>query len=341
METNEAERRLKSARREIKRSHAACGVLAVLLILALCAFAWAAISRASLKSKYEAAVGNSADSDDGYNRAELREMADEVASLTELMSRLYPDCMVYADRSGEIVYRETDATMSLNDYDFSNLSTDPDSGRKSYTAPDGTAALVGIDVSAYQGSIDWQKVKADGIDFAMVRAGSRGYESGTLFADDCFVDNIKGANEAGVPVGVYFYSQAATVGEAVEEAKFIIESIAELDVSWPVVFDMEEVNTPSARTYALTAAQKTDITLAFCDTITQAGYMPMIYGNMRWFAENVELTRLVGIAKWFAQYFSRPYFPYEYGMWQYSASGSVDGISGSVDMNIAFKDYGA
>ena len=347
METSEIERRLKSARREIKRSRTTCTVLAVLLAVAVCAFAWSAISRAVIKSKYDAATEQQATtveptgSKETYDRTRLREMADEVASLTELMSRLYPDYMVYGDRDGEIAYREIDATMGLNEYDFSTLVTDEETGRKTYTLPDGTATLTGIDVSSYQGSIDWEKVKEDGISFAIVRAGSRGYESGTMFEDDNFIDNIKGANEAGVPVGVYFYSQAATTEEAVEEAQYIIESIAELDVSWPIVFDMEEENSSSSRTRELTATQKTDITLAFCDTVTQAGYKPMIYGNMRWFAENVELSRLVGIEKWFAQYFSRPYFPYEYGMWQYSASGKVDGISGSVDMNIAFKDYGA
>ncbi len=271
----------------------------------------------------------------------IRGYTDEAQSLTDFISRFYPDCMVYTDIYNEIIYQPVDPSIARNTYDWELLKRDEKLGRDlmSYTTKDGAAALKVIDVSEFQGKIDWKKVKADGVAFAFIRAGLRGYESSTVFEDERFEQNLKGANEAGLPVGAYFYSQAATVEEAVEEAQFVLEKIEGYEVSCPIVLDMEEENSAGSRTRDLTPTQRTDIAIAFMDTISAAGHKPMIYGNMRMFAQRLDLTRLVGYEKWFAQYFSRPYYPYEFGIWQYSCEGTVEGISGDVDMNLAFVDY--
>lgn len=333
------------------RGRGAGWVFALLALVAVSLAAYALISKASLAAENKSLrdelerlhSGEEALAlDTGETliaRSQLRGWADEATSLTELMARLFPENLVFTDRAGELVYLALDDTLKTHDYDFSRLVTDPKTKEKTYTDDDGKPALKGIDVSSYQGRIDWSKVKADGVEFAYIRAGARGYESGTVFEDDRLEDNLKGANNAGVPVGVYFYSQAANAAEAVEEADFVIERIKNSDITYPVVFDMEEENAATSRTLNLTPAERTDIAIAFCERVAEAGYRPMIYGNMRWFAANLELKRLEEYDKWFAQYFSRPYFPYEYAAWQYSSKGRVDGISGDVDMNIGFVDY--
>ncbi|MDO4566010.1 MAG: glycoside hydrolase family 25 protein [Oscillospiraceae bacterium] len=325
----------------------------IIIVLLLAAVVLLVINRARLKASYDelSAEFSALSGQEGVISApdggklislpELQTWAHEASSLTDMMSRLFPEYMVYTDLSGEIVYRELDPALALNSIDRDGFSAVEGTSFKTYTMPDGSEALAGIDVSVFQGDIDWAAVRAAGIDFAIIRAGLRGYESGTVFEDENLETNLKGATEAGMPIGVYFYSQAATEAEAVEEAEFVLERIEGYEISWPVVFDMEEVNSSTSRTLALSAAQKTDIAIAFCERVKQAGYTPMIYGNMRWFAENMELDRLEDYDKWFAQYFSRPHYPYEYTIWQYTHTGAVDGISGNVDLNIAFFDYSA
>lgn len=213
------------------------------------------------------------------------------------------------------------------------------SGIRTYE-PDGEdISLLGIDVSSYQGVINWKKVKAAGVDYAIIRLGYRGYGTGTIRLDDRYAANMSGALAAGIPVGVYFYSQAITVEEAEEEAELVLKNLVGYDVTYPVVFDMEEVDDESARTNALTQAERTDITIAFCEKIKAAGYMPMVYGNIRWMIMHLDLARLESYDKWFAQYFKQPFFPYAFSMWQYTSRGTIDGIPHSVDLNLGLVDY--
>lgn len=345
--------RSREQRPRAKRSGGSALLFIIIIVLLLAAVVLLVINRARLKASYDelSAEFSALSGQEGVISApdggklislpELQTWAHEASSLTDMMSRLFPEYMVYTDLSGEIVYRELDPALALNSIDRDGFSAVEGTSFKTYTMPDGSEALAGIDVSVFQGDIDWAAVRAAGIDFAIIRAGLRGYESGTVFEDENLETNLKGATEAGMPIGVYFYSQAATEAEAVEEAEFVLERIEGYEISWPVVFDMEEVNSSTSRTLALSAAQKTDIAIAFCERVKQAGYTPMIYGNMRWFAENMELDRLEDYDKWFAQYFSRPHYPYEYTIWQYTHTGAVDGISGNVDLNIAFFDYSA
>lgn len=197
----------------------------------------------------------------------------------------------------------------------------------------------GIDVSKYQGNIDWEKVKNDGVEFAIVRLGLRGYESGKIVIDDYFKRNMRGANDAGVKAGAYFFTQAITVEEAKEEAEFVIDNLSDCDVPYPVVFDVEMIVGKDGRANNLTKEERTDITIAFCEAVKEAGYIPMIYGNVKCFTKLLDMTRLEQYDKWYAFYDKYLYFPYELGMWQYSEKGTVDGIKGNVDINISFKEW--
>ena len=182
-----------------------------------------------------------------------------------------------------------------------------------------------------------KKVAADGIDFAMIRLGFRGYgESGVLKLDDRFEENLTGAKAAGLKVGVYFFSQAITVEEGLEEAKLVLDTLQGRELDFPVVFDQEEIYEADARTDNLDPSTASDIAVAFCDAVKDGGYNPMIYANTRWFVSQMDFSRLDGYSKWLAQYYRTPFFPYQFQIWQYTSSGSVDGIQGNVDLNLCF-----
>lgn len=213
-------------------------------------------------------------------------------------------------------------------------------GFKHYKSESGDIiSNVGVDVSYHQGDIDWEKVKASGVHFAFIRLGYRGYETGDIVIDDTFVDNIEGATEAGIEVGVYFFSQATTVDEAIEEAEFVVSNLEGYDVSYPVVFDWENIGTDAARTDEVPAETLTDCTVAFCEYIDGAGYHPMIYSNKRTFILKLDMSRLKQYDFWLAEFNDLPSFYYDYKIWQYSYTGKVDGIEGDVDLNLAFHDY--
>lgn len=209
-------------------------------------------------------------------------------------------------------------------------------GRVKYSG--NTEALTGIDVSYYQGDIDWTAVAADGIDFAFIRVGYRGYGEGTLNEDECFKKNISGAIAAGIEVGIYFFSQAITEAEAIEEARYVLSLIDGYDVTWPVVFDWETIGSASARTDNLDGQSLTKCAVAFCEAVKNAGYTPMVYFNKTLGYLKYDMSQIQQYELWYAYYHEAPDFIYDYQIWQYGA-GAVKGISGQVDLNIAFKDY--
>ncbi len=253
---------------------------------------------------------------------------------SEFIQRFFDDVIVYKDSNG-IVYQPIDDTLAKNSYDWQNLTRE--NGRIHYYPETGPGALTGIDVSTHQGAIDWEKVAADGIDFAMIRLGFRGYgESGVLKLDDRFEENLTGAKAAGLKVGVYFFSQAITVEEGLEEAKLVLDTLQGRELDFPVVFDQEEIYEADARTDNLDPSTASDIAVAFCDAVKDGGYNPMIYANTRWFVSQMDFSRLDGYSKWLAQYYRTPFFPYQFQIWQYTSSGSVDGIQGNVDLNLCF-----
>ena len=231
-------------------------------------------------------------------------------------------------------------TVAVNSYDKSKFYKDD---RDWIRYSDGNFnAPVGVDVSAWQGDIDWKTVRKSGVEFAIVRVGGRGYGSaGNLYVDKYYKQNIEGAHAAGLDVGVYFFSQATTPQEAVEEAELLIKCIQGYKLEYPVVYDWENVNSSSSRTRA-SALKNIDVTacaLAFCHRMEQAGYEPMIYFNTYIGLICYDLSRLNQYDFWYAGYSSTPFFYYNFQIWQYTSSGSVPGIAGKMDLDLAMKKY--
>lgn len=209
---------------------------------------------------------------------------------------------------------------------------------------------VGIDVSRYQGVIDWEKVKKDGIDYAMIRAGFRGYgESGSLNEDTMFERNVKGARDAGLDVGVYFFSQAKNYDEGVKEAEYTINLIKKFDITYPVAFDTEQSSSPTntGRADNISVQDRTDATKGFCSTIEKSGYKTLIYASPYWIKDNLDITQLSEYKIWLANYtgatqenpLAKPSsYKGQYVMWQYTDSGTVNGIDGGVDCDIFYYE---
>lgn len=197
-------------------------------------------------------------------------------------------------------------------------------------------SMLGIDVSEWQENIDWEKVKAAGIEFVMIRVGWRGSESGRLNPDTAAQGHYEGAAAAGLKIGAYFFSQAITPAEAVEEAEFLLEITKDWHLSMPAVFDWEYISA-DARTGNMDATTLTACSKAFCDRVAQAGYTPMIYFNTSQSLTLLHLWQLTDYKFWLAQYKNTLQYPYKVDMWQYTDAGSVPGIDGAVDINLLFR----
>jgi GH25 family lysozyme M1 (1,4-beta-N-acetylmuramidase) len=236
-----------------------------------------------------------------------------------------------ADTVGETVI----SSLPTNQYDLDAFSTDGQFRRYS-----GAETWTGIDVSQHQGEIDWSAVAAQGIDFAMIRVGYRGYSQGEINADTMAAANLQGALDAGLEVGVYFFSQAITVDEAMEEARFVLDAIADYDVTYPVTFDWEPID-GEARTDGLDQQTLTQCALAFCQTIEAAGHTPAVYFNQNYGYQGFILPQLLDYEFWLAQYDEIPTFMFHFDLWQYSCTAVLDGISEPVDLNLSFVDYGS
>lgn len=197
--------------------------------------------------------------------------------------------------------------------------------------------LTGIDVSVFQGDIRWDEVASDGIDFAILRIGYRGYGSkGIMGIDNNFIKNYDGAKNAGIDVGVYFYSQATNADEAREEARFVLEALEDRVLQFPVVYDWEYVDNAEARTANMTSEEITICATAFCDEIKKAGREVMIYFNREIGYFEYDLTLINEYDFWLAEYSDYPTFIYKFNMWQYTDSAKVNGIDSTVDLNIYF-----
>ena len=225
------------------------------------------------------------------------------------------------------------ADVPVNEYDASVFAADENGWLHYHDAP------LGIDVSSYQGEIDWEQVAASGIRFAMIRAGLRGYTKGGLMVDAMFERNIREARAAGLDVGVYFFSQAVDAAEAEEEAEFLLTLIRDKDVTYPVVFDWERINDAAARTNGVTSEEVTGCAAAFCEAVAAAGYTPMIYFNMDQGYLAYSLDQLTDYAFWLAEYQQSPGFFYRFDLWQYTHRGSVPGIEGYVDLDLDLRAY--
>ena len=237
---------------------------------------------------------------------------------------------IYADR--------TPIQVGEGDFDW-------DGDRLIYTG-DRFDTRFGIDVSAYQnrateGGIDWEAVAADGVDFVMVRAGFRGTSTGSLNADAFYRENIRGAMDAGLETGVYFFAQAITVEEAIEEADFVISLLEDYDIDGPVAYDWE-MKDSTYRVYGTAPEMATACAIAFCQRIAQAGYTPMIYAGAYVSYIKYDQGAIEQYLSWYPEYKSDqseklyPTFLYQMDYWQFSSNCTVDGISGRVDGNLHF-----
>lgn len=196
-------------------------------------------------------------------------------------------------------------------------------------------ARIGIDVSKWQGEIDWDKVKNDGVEFAIIRAGYRGSVTGAIVEDPYFQTNMKGAESSGVPVGVYFFTQAVNEVEAVEEASAVLQLVQQYKLDYPIYIDTEGAG-GNGRADSLDADTRTLVCEAFCRTIENGGYTAGVYASRNWYNNHLETARLDNYHIWLAEYRSVPLYQGYYNMWQYTSKGKVDGIEGNVDLDIAY-----
>lgn len=227
--------------------------------------------------------------------------------------------------------------LEKNEYDYSCLRNED--GIMKYIQDGKKTSYFGVDISKEQGYVDFNKLKKAGVEFVMIRVGARGYGNGQLVEDEYFQDNIKRANDAGLKLGVYFFSQAVSVEEAVEEADYVLEKIRGYEVTYPVVFDMEYVANDTARVEELDREEKTEITKAFLEHMKEAGYKTAVYGDKEWLLKKLNLTLLSDYDIWLSQSKELPDYPYRFAMWQYSTTSSIDGIAGNANLNISFIDY--
>ncbi len=224
-----------------------------------------------------------------------------------------------------------------HDYDFTKLVCQSDLMK--YYVDGRQVSFVGVDISKAEGYVDYNKLKKAGVDFVMLRVGARGYSSGQLVIDEYFSDNIKRASDAKLEIGLYFFSQAITEAEAIEEALVVLQQLEGYTVKYPIAFDMEYVDNDTSRVEALNRSDKTTVAKAFMDTIKAGGYEPMIYGDKYWLIKQIDLSKLTGYDVWLSQLEDVPDYPYRFSMWQYNRKASIDGISGNASLNISFIDY--
>ncbi len=232
------------------------------------------------------------------------------------------ECFIYEDGSRAVGLKKIDGKL----YYFNQFGV--------------KASSVGIDVSFYNEDINWQAVKAQGIDFAIIRIGGRGWKTGVLYGDTRTQEYLRGARAAGIKVGVYFYSTAVNPFEAVEEASVAISTIGGIGLDYPIFIDLEySGDYPDGRADQLTASQRTEIAIAFCETIRSSGYRAGVYSGQNFFKSAINYGALSGYTIWLASYTrdnQLPNFSNRYDIWQFTDRGLIDGIDGEVDMNVIF-----
>lgn len=257
------------------------------------------------------------------------------AMITFSLTRYF---MTRETRQDQLEEEMIETTLEENIYDFNNLTWNNyfvQYEDENYTS------VQGVDVSSHQQQIDWAKLKQQGIEFAFIRVGYRGYEYGLINKDIYFDYNIQQAKANDIKVGVYFFSQAISVQEAREEVDFVLDSVKDYEIDLPIVFDMEEEGPGDVgRVKVLTQEEKTKIGVTWLHRIRNAGYDPMIYGSTMTLPRLYDLPYTQEFYCWVAEYGSLCRYPYQYQVWQYTSSAVLDGIEGVVDMDIMFIPKG-
>lgn len=226
--------------------------------------------------------------------------------------------------------------VALNDLDKSEFINDA-SGNLTYTGREYKASR-GVDVSSYQGDIDWQQVSDSGVSFAIIRAGGTYYGSGELYEDDNLLKNIDGARAAGLRVGVYFFSQAIDEAEARREASYVVTLLEGRKLDLPVFFDWERIGNDTARTDEVENETLTSCAVAFCEQVEASGYKAGVYVYNDTGYYGYDLARLQSYMLWGVGIGSYPYFYYAHDVWQYSYSGRVPGINADCDLDMLFEE---
>ncbi len=256
--------------------------------------------------------------------------------------------LVSRTESGDLLVNDLyDGEMTIPYYDIptNSLKLEDFSEKNGVITYDGGDSSVGINVSYKAGTIDWAQVKESGVDFALIRVGYRGVERGQLVLDKNFEANITGATEAGLPVGVYFYSKAVTNAEAEEEATFVLEQIREYNITYPVAYFWEyDYNddgsmNQNSRTIQCNGDQVTGFIETFCNKVSSAGYTASYYATKAMGYETLDLSKLASYDLWYAEYRTAPSFYYDFEMWQYTQEGTVPGISEKVPVTLALTKY--
>jgi len=236
-----------------------------------------------------------------------------------------------------LMLTEDDIDPAKEDKAVNGAQEDADGTENMELQFDNGSAKLGIDVSKWNQEIDWEAVKNAGIEFAIIRCGYRGASSGALVIDPRYEENIRGAIEAGIPVGVYFFTQALDEVEAVEEASMVIRLIEDYDVDYPVFLDSESAG-GSGRADGLDSEERTRVHRAFLQTIEAAGYETGVYASRNWLNDRIDMTKLSDYKVWLAEYAEVPTYDEYYHMWQYTSKGTVDGISTNVDLNLCYMN---
>ena len=199
-------------------------------------------------------------------------------------------------------------------------------------------ATFGIDVSKYNGDINWEQVKNEGVGFAIIRCGYRGSKTGAIVEDPYFRKNMEGATSVGMPIGVYFFTQAVDEREAVEEASAVMSLIKDYKLTFPVFVDSESAG-GNGRADDLEVTQRSKVLQAFCETVRSGGYKAGIYASKTWFNKRLDVSKLsADNVTWLAEYADKTSYGGTYQLWQYSSAGRIPGIEGRVDMDLSYLD---
>lgn len=231
---------------------------------------------------------------------------------------------------------KTEAEIDAEAEDSAEANTDGDDTEIRQTSGVSKTGVLGIDVSKWQKEIDWDKVKNEGVDFAIIRCGYRGSVTGSLVEDPYFEQNIKGAQAAGIKVGVYFFTQAVNEVEAVEEASMVISLVRDYELQYPVFIDTEGAG-GNGRADSLNVEERTAVCEAFCTTVKNAGLEAGVYASRNWYNNKLTTSTLESYAIWLAEYRSVPLYQGYYQMWQYTSKGKINGINGNVDLNVSYR----
>ncbi len=240
-------------------------------------------------------------------------------------------------RDGTQEWLEISEEIPLHDYDFTRMKSV--NGKMAYYEGNKRISRLGVELSEENGEVNFEALKEAGIDFVMLRAGTRGYETGLLTLDESFTSNLEKAEKAGLDIGVYFSSQAVTEQEAVQEAERMLASLASHRIAYPVAFRMDSVENDTSRTDILDKEERTKIADAFLGEVERAGYSAAIYGSKEWLLTQIQDRELKDRDIWLSEQEPIPEYPYQFKMWEYAVGEKIAGVSGVVNYTISFVDY--